>query len=71
GRGEGETRRRERNVDGLADAAGVAIPERVRETAVSDHEGDALDSVAAAVAVHRNLGEFAFDADSVEGRIYA
>jgi hypothetical protein len=62
--------RRERNLDGLTDLAAVTMPESLHETYLDDHEGDALDSLLAAVAVHRNLGEWGHDPESVEARIY-
>ncbi|SEW06941.1 DUF429 domain-containing protein [Halobacterium jilantaiense] len=62
--------RRRQNLDGLAEAASVTVPDRLRETYLDDHEGDALDSLLAAVAVFRNRGDWGHDPESLAGRIY-
>lgn len=62
--------RRERNLDGLTELADVTVSQSLREMYVDDHEGDALDSLLAAVAVHRNLGEWGHRPDLLEARIY-
>jgi len=63
-------RRRARNLDGLADLAGVSVPGGLRERYLDDADGDALDSLLAAVAVSRNRGEWGHEPDSLAGRIY-
>jgi len=62
--------RRRRNLDGLAEAASVAVPDALRETYLGDTEGDALDSLLAAVAVARNRGDWGHEPESLEARIY-
>jgi len=64
-----ETRRR-RNLDGLVDLAAVEMSEELREGYVADHDGDALDSLLAAVAAFRNRGEWGHEPASLEARIY-
>lgn len=71
GRDESEWRRRARNVARLTATTEVQIPDEVRQTLVDDHEGDALDSLVAAVAVLDNVDEFEYGTDCLEGRIYA
>jgi hypothetical protein len=71
GRADAETRRREQNADEIGGDVGLEVPDGIRQTVVDDHEGDALDSLVAAVGVLRNLDEFEFGAAGVEGRIYA
>lgn len=66
---EHRTRRR-RNLDGLAARPDVSIPDRVRSTCLDDTDGDALDSLLAAVAVFRNRGDWGHEPDSLEARIY-
>lgn len=66
----GERRRRERNLEGLTERADLSVQPAVRERIVEDSEGDALDSLAAAVAAYRNVGEFDYGTSNVEGRIY-
>ncbi len=62
--------RRARNLDGLAELAGVSIPEGLRERYLDDPDGDALDSLLAAVAVYRNRGDWGHEPDSLAARIY-
>lgn len=62
------------NMQGLVDE-GVEIPENVRELAVEDSDGDALDSILAAFATYRNSVRGELDRElterqRVEGYIY-
>ncbi|MCD2198533.1 DUF429 domain-containing protein [Halobacterium sp. KA-4] len=70
GNDPGEQRRRERNLAGLTERAALSVHPTVRERIVEDAEGDALDSLAAAAAAYRNVGEFDYGTSNVEGRIY-
>jgi hypothetical protein len=63
-------RRRARTLDGLAELAGVSVPGGLRERYLDDADGDALDSLLAAVAVFRNRGDWGHEPDSLVGRIY-
>lgn len=62
--------RRARNLDWLADLADVSVPEELRQRYLDDADGDALDSLLAAVAVLRNLGDWGHEPDSLAARIY-
>lgn len=69
----GRDRRRE-ILDGLT-AHGVAIADEVRERAVADDGGDALDAIVAAVGAYRNTRDAATlttddDLTAIEGYIY-
>jgi len=63
-------RRRARNLDGLADLAEVSVPGGLRDRYLDDADGDALDSLLAAVAVFRNLGDWGHEPDSLAARIH-
>ena len=67
---ESHQTRRRRNLDGLADRTDVGIPDGLRETYLGDREGDALDSLLAAVAVCRNRDGWGHEPGSLEARIY-
>jgi hypothetical protein len=74
GDGDGAHEKRAANLDALADA-GVVVAEEVREAALADDDGDALDAVVAAVAAHehaRDLADLQTDDPTrlVEGHIY-
>ncbi|MDH5021661.1 DUF429 domain-containing protein [Halobacterium rubrum] len=70
GTGESHQTRRARNLDGLAALADVSIPGGLRQRYLDDTDGDALDSLLAAVAVFRNHGDWGHEPDSLEARIY-
>jgi hypothetical protein len=67
-------KRREENLDGLAEH-GLKLEPAVREPAIENSGGDALDSVVAAFAVHRNTTDEGLRTEyleerEVEGHIY-
>ena len=74
--GTNADRRRERNLDGLVQFGDVRIDDDVRDSAVENPGGDALDAVVAAVATHRAtrsadaLEPDEKQYDPVEGYIY-
>ena len=62
--------RRTRNLDGLCEAASVTVPAALRDVYLDDSDGDALDSLLAAVAVFRNRDDWGHEPASLDGRIY-
>ncbi|CQH48566.1 uncharacterized protein HHUB_1434 [Halobacterium hubeiense] len=66
----GEQRRRKRNLEGVTERADLSVRPAVRDRIIADSEGDALDSLVAAVAALRNAGDFDDGDSGVEGRIY-